>query len=102
MYDQPKKLLPQVIIQNHGLGNEVLSILIKISKDAIEVIKGVLLKFRDKAEAFETTLLNLLNISPSSDGLYIEQMYNSGSLFSTEILDIKREVPGRSCGNARQ
>lgn len=90
----------EVIIpaQNTGLGPEktsffqALSIPTKISKGTIEIINDVpILKPGDKVGASEATLLNMLNISPFSYGLLIEQVYDSGSIFSPEILDIKPE-----------
>jgi len=91
--------LPVVIpAQNTGLGPEktsffqALSIPTKISKGTIEIINDVpILKPGDKVGASEATLLNMLNISPFSYGLQIEQVYDSGSIFSPEILDIKPE-----------
>lgn len=84
--------------QNTGLGPEktsffqALSIPTKISKGTIEIINDVpILKPGDKVGASEATLLNMLNISPFSYGLIIEQVYDSGSIFSPEILDIKPE-----------
>lgn len=84
--------------QNTGLGPEktsffqALSIPTKISKGTIEIINDVpILKPGDKVGASEATLLNMLNISPFSYGLQIEQVYDSGSIFSPEILDIKPE-----------
>nr|AAM97779.1 ribosomal protein P0 [Aedes albopictus] len=90
----------EVIIpaQNTGLGPEktsffqALSIPTKISKGTIEIINDVpILKPGDKVGASETPLLNMLNISPFSYGLQIEQVYDSGSIFSPDILDIKPE-----------
>lgn len=90
----------EVIIpaQNTGLGPEktsffqALSIPTKISKGTIEIINDVpILKPGDKVGASEATLLNMLNISPFSYGLVIEQVYDSGSIFSPNILDIKPE-----------
>ena len=90
----------EVIIpaQNTGLGPEktsffqALSIPTKISKGTIEIINDVpILKPGDKVGASEATLLNMLNISPFSYGLLIEQVYDSGSIFSPDILDIKPE-----------
>lgn len=90
----------EVIIpaQNTGLGPEktsffqALSIPTKISKGTIEIINDVpILKPGDKVGASEATLLNMLNISPFSYGLQIEQVYDSGSIFSPDILDIKPE-----------
>jgi len=84
--------------QNTGLGPEktsffqALSIPTKISKGTIEIINDVpILKPGDKVGASEATLLNMLNISPFSYGLVIEQVYDSGSIFSPDILDIKPE-----------
>jgi large subunit ribosomal protein LP0 len=90
----------EVIIpaQNTGLGPEktnffqALSIPTKISKGTIEIINDVpILKVGDKVGASEATLLNMLNISPFSYGLIIQQVYDSGSIFSPDILDIKPE-----------
>lgn len=90
----------EVIIpaQNTGLGPEktnffqALSIPTKISKGTIEIINDVpILKVGDKVGASEATLLNMLNISPFSYGLLIQQVYDSGSIFSPDILDIKPE-----------
>ncbi|XP_037050267.1 60S acidic ribosomal protein P0 [Bradysia coprophila] len=91
--------LPVIIpAQNTGLGPEktsffqALSIPTKISKGTIEIINDVpILKPGDKVGASEATLLNMLNISPFSYGLQIEQVYDSGSIFSPDILDIKPE-----------
>jgi len=84
--------------QNTGLGPEktsffqALSIPTKISKGTIEIINDVpILKPGDKVGASEATLLNMLNISPFSYGLMIQQVYDSGSIFSPDILDIKPE-----------
>jgi len=84
--------------QNTGLGPEktsffqALSIPTKISKGTIEIINDVpILKPGDKVGASEATLLNMLNISPFSYGLAIQQVYDSGSIFSPDILDIRPE-----------
>ncbi|XP_056635333.1 60S acidic ribosomal protein P0 [Diorhabda sublineata] len=91
--------LPVVIpAQNTGLGPEktsffqALSIPTKISKGTIEIINDVhILKPGDKVGASEATLLNMLNISPFSYGLQVEQVYDSGTVFAPVILDIKPE-----------
>lgn len=91
--------LPVIIpAQNTGLGPEktsffqALSIPTKISKGTIEIINDVpILKPGDKVGASEASLLNMLNISPFSYGLIINMVYDSGSIFSPEILDIKPE-----------
>lgn len=84
--------------QNTGLGPEktsffqALSIPTKISKGTIEIINDVhILKPGDKVGASEATLLNMLNISPFSYGLLVEQVYDSGTIFAPEILDIQPE-----------
>jgi large subunit ribosomal protein LP0 len=98
---RPGAIAPCPVIipaQNTGLGPEktsffqALSIPTKISKGTIEIINDVpILKPGDKVGASEATLLNMLNISPFSYGLVIEQVYDSGSIFSPNILDIKPE-----------
>lgn len=81
--------------QNTGLGPEktsffqALQIPTKISKGTIEILNEIhLIKKDDKVGASEATLLNMLNISPFTYGLKIFQVYDSGTVFSPEILDI--------------
>jgi len=81
--------------QNTGLGPEktsffqALSIPTKISKGTIEILNEIhLIKKEDKVGASEATLLNMLNISPFTYGLKIRQVYDSGTVFAPEILDI--------------
>jgi len=81
--------------QNTGLGPEktsffqALNIPTKISKGTIEILNEVkLLHPGDRVGASEATLLNMLNISPFTYGLIIEQVYDSGTVFDPEILDI--------------
>ena len=81
--------------QNTGLGPEktsffqALAIPTKITKGTIEILNDVnLIKEGDKVGASEATLLNMLNISPFTYGLMIQQVYDSGTVFSPEILDI--------------
>uniref|UniRef100_A0A8C0TJ86 Large ribosomal subunit protein uL10 n=1 Tax=Canis lupus familiaris TaxID=9615 RepID=A0A8C0TJ86_CANLF len=66
--------------QNTGLGPEktsffqALGITTKISRGSIEILSDVqLIKTGDKVGASEATLLNMLNISPFSFGLIIQQ-----------------------------
>lgn len=84
--------------QNTGLGPEktsffqALAIPTKISKGTIEIINDVhILKVGDKVGASEASLLNMLKISPFSYGLIVKQVYDSGTTFAPEILDIKSE-----------
>jgi len=81
--------------QNTGLGPEktsffqALAIPTKITKGTIEILNDVnLIKEGDKVGASEATLLNMLKISPFTYGLVIQQVYDSGTVFSPEILDI--------------
>lgn len=50
-----------------------------------------MIKKEDKVGASEATLLNMLNISPFTYGLKIRQVYDSGTVFAPEILDITPE-----------
>merc|ERR1712228_577134 len=81
--------------QNTGMGPEktsffqALSIPTKITKGTIEIIQDVhIIKKEDKVGASEATLLNMLKISPFTYGLIIQKVYDSGSVFSPEILGI--------------
>jgi len=83
---------------NTGLGPEKtsffqsLAIPTKISKGTIEILNDVkLLSPGDKVGASEATLLNMLNISPFTYGLKIEQVYESGTVFAPSVLDITDE-----------
>jgi large subunit ribosomal protein LP0 len=81
--------------QNTGLGPEktsffqALSIQTKIARGTIEIVSPVhLLKPGDKVGQSESTLLNMLKISPFSYGLVVEQCFEDGSIFAPEVLDI--------------
>ncbi|XP_036619247.1 60S acidic ribosomal protein P0-like [Trichosurus vulpecula] len=54
-----------------------------------ESLSGVqLIKTRDKMAASEATLLDILNISPFSFGLIIQQVFDNGSIYNPEVMDI--------------
>merc|ERR1712055_855519 len=81
--------------QNTGMGPEktsffqALQIPTKITKGTIEIIQDVpIIKVGDKVGASEATLLNMLKISPFTYGLLIQKVYENGSVFDPEILDI--------------
>ncbi|KAJ8285787.1 hypothetical protein GJAV_G00030950 [Gymnothorax javanicus] len=85
--------------QNTGLGPEktsffqALGITTKISRGTIEILSDVqLIKTGDKVGASEATLLNMLNISPFSYGLLIQQVYDNGSVYNPEVLDITEDA----------
>ncbi|KAK8388064.1 hypothetical protein O3P69_020150 [Scylla paramamosain] len=84
--------------QNTGLGPEktsffqALQIPTKISRGTIEIVNDVqLVKEGDKVGASEATLLNMLNISPFTYGLVVQQVYDQGTVFSPRVLDITDE-----------
>jgi len=71
---------------------QALQITTKITRGTIEIINDInLIKKGDRVGASEATLLNMLNISPFSYGLTVRQVYDSGAIFSPDILDIKPE-----------
>jgi len=81
--------------QNTGMGPEktsffqALQIPTKISKGTIEILNEVfLIKIGDKVGASEAALLNMLNIQPFSYGLAVQQVYDNGSIYTPEVLDI--------------
>jgi len=88
----------KVPAQNTGLGPEktsffqALQIPTKISRGTIEIINEVsLIAQGDKVGMSEATLLNMLNISPFSYGLVVNQVYDNGAIFSPKVLDITEE-----------
>jgi large subunit ribosomal protein LP0 len=81
--------------QNTGLGPEktsffqALNIPTKITKGTIEIIADVkLIKTGDKVGMSDSTLLNMLGISPFTYGLIVKKVYDSGTVFDPQILDI--------------
>jgi len=81
--------------QNTGLGPEktsffqALQIQTKISKGTIEILNDVkLIKEGEKVGASEATLLNMLKIHPFSYGLVIRKVYDNGTIFDPEVLDV--------------
>lgn len=81
--------------QNTGMGPEktsffqALQIPTKISRGTIEILNEVhLIKVGEKVGASESALLNMLNIQPFSYGLLVQQVYDSGTIYSPEVLDM--------------
>lgn len=69
---------------------QALSIPTKIARGTIEIVTDVhLIKKGEKVGPSEAALLNMLNISPFSYGMSITNVYDSGALFTPEILDIE-------------
>ncbi|TKR94956.1 hypothetical protein L596_009182 [Steinernema carpocapsae] len=84
--------------QNTGMGPEktsffqALQISTKISRGTIEILNNVqLIKEGDKVGASEAALLNMLNIQPFSYGLAVQQVYDSGAIYSPAVLDMTEE-----------
>ena len=50
------------------------------------------IKEGERVDASAATLLNMLNISPFTYGLIVQQVYDSGTVFEPKILDIKPEA----------
>jgi len=81
--------------QNTGLGPEktsffqALSIPTKITRGTIEILNDVpLIQKGDKVGQSEAALLNMLKIYPFSYGLELRQVYDQGSVYSPDVLDI--------------
>jgi len=72
---------------------QVLQIPTKIVKGQIEITNPVnLIKRGDKVGSSEAALLSKLNIKPFSYGLGIDCVFDHGSIFSVDILDIDEAV----------
>lgn len=71
---------------------QVLNIPTKINKGTVEIITPVeLIKKGDKVGSSEAALLSKLGIRPFSYGLVVQSVYDSGSVFSPEVLDLTED-----------
>ncbi|KZV47068.1 hypothetical protein F511_33921 [Dorcoceras hygrometricum] len=71
---------------------QVLNIPTKINKGTVEIITPVeLIKKGDKVGSSEAALLAKLGIRPFSYGLIITTVYDNGSVFSPEVLDLTED-----------
>lgn len=71
---------------------QALQIPTKITKGTIEILNEVnLIKEGERVGQSESTLLNMLNISPFTYGLLVENVYDSGTIFNPAVLDITDE-----------
>merc|ERR1712141_789683 len=60
-----------------------------MGKGTIEIVADVkLIKEGDKVGMSDSTLLNMLGISPFTYGLVVQKVYDSGTVFDPTILDI--------------
>ncbi|ORX95633.1 hypothetical protein K493DRAFT_337268 [Basidiobolus meristosporus CBS 931.73] len=72
---------------------QALGVPTKITRGTIEIINDVhLVKSGSKVGPSEATLLNMLNISPFTYGMDVVQVYDNGTCFSSEVLDITDEA----------
>merc|ERR1711941_19982 len=84
--------------QNTGFGPEktaffqALNIRTKISRGTIEIVSAVhLLKAGDKVGQSESTLLNMLKVSPFTYGLKVQTCFDEGSVYDPQVLDITED-----------
>ena len=72
--------------------NVALGVPTKIARGTIEIVNEVHLVHKDtKVGASEATLLNMLNISPFTYGMVVQQVYDNGNVFAPSILDIEED-----------
>jgi len=72
---------------------QALNIASKINKGTIEILQDVqLIKKGDKVGSSEATLLQMLDIKPFQYGLQMVAVYDSGTVFDAEVLDITDDV----------
>ncbi|KAJ4396975.1 ribosomal protein P0 (A0) (L10E) [Gnomoniopsis smithogilvyi] len=80
---------------------QALGVPTKIARGTIEITADLkLVEAGTKVGASEATLLNLLNISPFTYGLAIEQVYDQGNTFPSDVLDIGEEQLLKSFSSA--
>lgn len=80
---------------------QTLQIATKITKGQIEIVNAVpILKKGDKVGSSEAALLQKLNIRPFTYGFVISSIYDNGSVFGAEVLDITPEVLSAQFFNA--
>ncbi|KUI66783.1 60S acidic ribosomal protein P0 [Cytospora mali] len=71
---------------------QALGVPTKIARGTIEITADLkLVEAGSKVGPSEATLLNMLNISPFTYGLGIEQVYDQGNTFPPEVLDVGEE-----------
>lgn len=71
---------------------QVLNIPTKINKGTVEIITPVeLIRKGDKVGSSEAALLAKLGIRPFSYGLVVQSVYENGSVFSPEVLDLSED-----------
>ncbi|EHA58382.1 hypothetical protein MCOR27_008812 [Pyricularia oryzae] len=80
---------------------QALGVPTKIARGTIEITTDLkLVEAGGKVGASEATLLNMLNISPFTYGLTVEQVYDQGNCFPSSVLDIGEEQLLKSFSSA--
>ncbi|KUI53969.1 60S acidic ribosomal protein P0 [Cytospora mali] len=80
---------------------QALGVPTKIARGTIEITADLkLVEAGSKVGPSEATLLNMLNISPFTYGLGIEQVYDQGNTFPPEVLDVGEEQLLKSFSSA--
>jgi large subunit ribosomal protein LP0 len=84
--------------QNTGMGPEktsffqALQIPTKIARGTIEILNEVhLIKVGEKVGSSESALLNMLGITPFAYGLVVLQVYDNGTIYTPDVLDMTTE-----------
>jgi len=68
---------------------QALNIQTKIAKGSIEIVNPVqVVTVGEKVDASAAALLNMMNINPFSYGLVVEYVFEGGSIYSPDVLDI--------------
>lgn len=71
---------------------QALGIPTKIARGTIEIVSDVqVVTAGTRVGASEATLLNLLNISPFTYGMTVVQIFDSGNVFSPDVLDVSEK-----------
>lgn len=69
---------------------QALGVPTKIARGTIEITTDLkLVEAGAKVGASEATLLNMLNISPFTYGMKVQQVYEDGNAFSPDVLDVE-------------
>lgn len=72
--------------------DQVLNIPTKINKGTVEIITPVeIVKKGDKVGSSESALLSKLGIKPFSYGLIVQSVYDNGSVFDPEVLNLTED-----------
>ncbi|KAL1927957.1 hypothetical protein VTP01DRAFT_3362 [Rhizomucor pusillus] len=72
---------------------QALGIPTKISRGTIEIVSDVhLVSAGERVGPSEAVLLNMLNISPFTYGMTVTQVFDNGTVFSPDVLDVEEST----------